>query len=71
MRLEKFRVVGEGRIPVAPGHYGWTIKEFSPGIPLGEKDPASDDERCLVLLGPAPGVEWARQKSPADFMRRC
>ena len=38
---------------------------------LGEKDPTSDDERRLILLGPAPEIMWARQTAPVEFMRRC
>ena len=71
LRLEKFRVVAEGRVPVQPNESGWTAVKFSPKVQLPAKDPTSDDERCLILLGPAPGVEWGRQAAPVDFMKRC
>ena len=57
LRLEKFSVVSEGRLLVDPHCAGWTPLRFDPKIRLAEKDPTSDDERCLILLGPAPGIE--------------
>jgi hypothetical protein len=71
MRLEKFRHVLEGRFHLQPKHDGWFTVDFQQKVNLGEKDPTSDDERCLILLGPAPEILWARQSAPADFMRRC
>ena len=71
LRLEKFNGVCEGHFPINPNYSGWNILKFEQKIRLAEKDPTSDDERCLILIGPAPGVEWGRQTAPVDFMRRC
>lgn len=66
--LEHFETVAEVPIEVPARFAGWLEIPF--GQTLGEKDPASDDERWMLLLGEAPGVCWARDMHRYDFARR-
>jgi hypothetical protein len=49
---------------VPPHFEGWQTITFSEPLPIGTKDPASDDDRLLLGLDRNPDLSWAVAAAP-------
>ena len=50
---------------------GWYVIALPEPIELGDKDPASDDDRVLVALARNPDLRWAALAAPGETARAC
>ena len=68
--ISRFEPVAVSQATVAPHFAGWVRFRFE-GIDLAQKDPASDEERYALTLGPSEGIWWGRRKGFEDFAVAC
>ena len=67
LRDEAFCRLASLPLAVPGGHEGWLPVPLPEPLDLGDKDPASDDDRVLIAVSQNPQVRWALAEAPCPL----
>jgi hypothetical protein len=67
LRDQAFAEIVRIKAVLPPGHDGWFSIVPAAPVALGAKDGTRDDDRLLISLDEAPGVEWGLARQPCEI----